>query len=88
MARLEIPALDETTAVRLVEEAQRRGVSPEELASELLRQGLEPSHKKFRDARRWFGTWTEQEANEFDQRIKNMFEHVDEEHWREPSRSD
>ena len=87
MAQLLIPTLDEATAARLREEAERRHLSPEELAALLLRASLQPPRKR-RKADHLAGTWTAEEADAFDQLIEEMFEQVDEEAWREPSDTD
>jgi len=84
MAQLLIPTLDETTAARLHEEAERRHLSLEELAAQLLREGL-GLKRPYHDLDHLAGTWTAEEADAFDQRIEEMFEQVDEEAWRESS---
>lgn len=87
MGRLEIATLDEATAAKLAEEAQRRGLTPEELAAELIQLSLQPPRKKYRDASRLAGTWTKEEAREFEEAVA-PFGQIDEELWREPEHSD
>jgi hypothetical protein len=76
---IELPILDEELATKLLEEAQRRKVSPQTLAQELLRQGL-GARPHYHDLDGLTGTWSEAEAEAFLKAIA-LFEEVDKTLW-------
>jgi len=79
MAQLELPVSDDELTAKLLEEAQRRGVRPQELAEELLRQGLGLG-SVHHDLDSLAGTWSEADLEEFQATIK-AFEEIDPKLW-------
>ena len=80
-----IPDIDDATATWLTEEAGRRGVSVEMVASLLLRRGLEWERHRaelptYHDLDALAGTWSEDEAVAFLRAIDD-FEQVDPSLW-------
>ena len=80
-----IPDVDDATATWLTEEAGRRGVSVEMVASLLLRRGLEWERYRaelptYHDLDALAGTWSEDEAVAFLRTIAD-FEQVDPSLW-------
>jgi hypothetical protein len=78
--------IDEATARWLTEEAERRGVTAESLALEILREGVSAERDRgagetFDDLTDLAGHWDKQEVTEFLRAISD-FEHVDEQLWR------
>jgi len=63
--------------------ARETGMSLNKTAISVLRRGLglEPSPKQKRDLSGIAGTWTEEEAKEFERNLE-IFEQIDEEVWR------
>jgi plasmid stability protein len=73
--------VDDATAVWLAEEATRRGMSVEAVAGQLLTRGLEWERRQaelptYHDLDALAGTWSEDEATAFLQRIAD-FDQVD-----------
>ncbi len=83
MKSITIHKLDDDLGERLGQMAKRDGVSLNQLVKRLLRKsvGLDsprPDHREeFSDL---FGTWTEEEADAFNKRLKD-FDQIDEEEW-------
>jgi len=76
-----IREIDETTAEWLDQEATRRGQSVEEVALDLLRQGIEHAQLvTYHDLDALAGTWGEEDETEFLQAVKALRK-TDEELW-------
>ena len=80
-----IPDVDDATSRWLVEEAERRGVSVETVAGQLLQRGLEWERRRaalptYHELDTLAGTWSEDEAAAFLQAVAN-FEQVDPALW-------
>jgi len=81
--------IDPSLARRLREEARRQGLSLNRTILRLLRQatGLaksgepSPGTKRFADLDGLIGTWSEEEADEFDRALQHLRQ-IDEEMWR------
>ena len=79
---ISIPNVDDATAARLRLEANRRGITVEELALELVQQGMENMEgPPYHDLDALAGTWSKEEAEVFLKAIAE-FEQVDEKLWR------
>ena len=79
---ISIPRVDDATAARLRIEAERRGITIEELVLELVQQGIENLEAPpYHDLDALAGTWSKEEADEFLKAIAE-FEQVDEKLWR------
>jgi hypothetical protein len=86
MATLSIRGLDEETARLLKDAAQKAGSSVNAQVLELIRRGLGLGEGRgragrYRDLDHLAGTWSEEEAQEFEAATA-AFEVVDEELWR------
>jgi plasmid stability protein len=81
---LTVRNVDEELDAALRGASQRRGISLNALALDLLRTGLAltPSRSPSHDLDRFAATWSQEEATEFDRVIEEMFEQVDEEQWK------
>ncbi len=80
-----IPDVDDATARWLVEEAERRGVSVETVAGQLLQRGLEWERRRaelptYHDLDALAVTWSEAEAAAFLHAVAD-FEYVDPALW-------
>jgi hypothetical protein len=80
-----ISDIDDATARWLIEEAERRGVSVETVAEQLLLRGLESERRRaalptYYDLDALAGTWSEDEAAAFLQVVAD-FEQVDQSLW-------
>ena len=80
-----IPDVDDATSRWLVEEAERRGVSVETVAGQLLQRGLEWERRRaelptYHDLDALAGTWSAAEAAAFLHAVAD-FEHVDPALW-------
>lgn len=79
--------LDNDSLEWIEREAQRRGLTPEEIARELIRKGIpslqgeRPGLPSYHDLDTLAGTWNEEETKSFLQQIAD-FGRVDEELWR------
>ncbi len=87
MKTISLRGIDEETAAKLKEEALRKNLSVNALILQLIQRGIGlkvPSGRRpvFHDLDALAGTWTEEEAAEFLESIRD-FEEVDEELWRE-----
>lgn len=81
-----IHSLDEASAEWIEEEASRRGVEREILVLQLIHEGIDLEQRKaqlptYHDLDSLAGTWSEEEADEFD-RATAFFSQIDEELWR------
>lgn len=67
-----ISNVDEATARWLAAEAAKRGVAENEVALQLIRKQIEAEKNlpTFHDLDHLFGTWSEQDAEEFEQATK------------------
>jgi hypothetical protein len=78
--------LDDATADWVEDQAARRGLDKETILLELIHRGLDLEQKKtefpkFRDLDLLAGTWSEEEADEFDRAIASL-RTIDEDFWR------
>ncbi len=82
MKSLTIHNMDAELAKAIEELAKSSGLSQNKVVKKLLRQALNLSdqEKPKRDVSAFFGVWTEEEAQEFEEAIK-IFGQVDEEMW-------
>jgi hypothetical protein len=81
VARLELDTLDEETNQRLLQEANRQGLSVEALAARLLKESLRAMQvSAHHDLDALAGTWSEADAKEFLEAIL-PFEEIDEAMW-------
>jgi hypothetical protein len=82
---LTIHNLDEDLVSRLREEAQRRGVAVDALVAQVIQEKLPPPEAfngtVQRDVTGLAGVWTDEDAREFFEAIKDL-EQVDEELWK------
>ena len=79
---ISLPSVDDATAARLRIEAERRGITIEELVLELVQQGIESLEAPpYHDLDALAGTWSKEQADEFLKAIAE-FEQVDEKLWR------
>ncbi len=81
-----IDDLDADVLTRLRVEADRRGMDLNAVAAEILKRGLRPLPEEapagvYHDLDHLAGTWSEEEAREFQAAIA-PFERVDEDLWR------
>jgi len=81
-----IQHLDEATADRIEEQAVQRGVDKEPVVLRLNQQAIELEKKKaellkYRDLDSLAGTWSKEEADEFDRAIASL-RTIDEDFWR------
>jgi hypothetical protein len=78
-----IKNIDSTTARWLTAEAQKRGVSENELALEMLKRQIEAQNELpiFHELDHLFGTWSEHDAKEFELATED-FNRIDEMLWR------
>ena len=91
MKSLTLNELDEYLVARIRQEAERHGITEEQAALKLLRKGAELDEKLDDQATsngkignsldEFFGTWTEEEAAEFDAAIAEL-RVIDEAMWR------
>jgi hypothetical protein len=88
MSALTISNLDSSVLERLNSEAERQGKSASELAGELIKRAMTPTdacsmEKKRlpRDFTHLAGTWTTEEADEFDRAVASFGE-IDEDLWK------
>ena len=85
MKSLTLHALDNQLADQIRRRASEMSISMNELAKRILAEGLgiktpvNPPHRD--DFAPFCGTWNEQDAQEFDQRVADM-ETVDKEEWK------
>ena len=85
MKALTVRGIDEPLSNALRHESERRGISMNALALDLLRRGLgigrqtQPVHH---DLDFLFGTWTKEEAEEFDKVVEEEFEQIDWDDWK------
>jgi hypothetical protein len=78
--------LDDASADWIEEQASRRGIEKEQIVLQLIHRGIDLEQKKsqlpkYRDLDALAGTWSEEDAAEFD-RATERFRQVDEELWR------
>lgn len=78
--------LDDATAEWIEEQAAQRGLDKEAIVLELIHRGLEIERKsselpKYRDLDFLAGTWSQEEADEFDRAIASL-RTIDEDFWR------
>ena len=81
-----IQHLDDATAEWIEEQATQRGTDKETVVLQLIQRGLDLEQKKtalpkYHDLDTLAGTWSEQEATEFDRTTASLRQ-VDEELWR------
>lgn len=87
MSRLTVEDIDDELHGRICSMAEREGLSPSQAALRFLRKGAglteatAPGEKAGPSRDDLFGTWTREEADEFDAAIEEMCEVVDEEKW-------
>ncbi len=86
MANIHLRGLDESTALRLKDEARRRGLSVNAFVLQLIRQGIGkrptgPRRPIHHDLDELAGTWCPEEAATFLEALFD-FEQVDDEVWR------
>jgi hypothetical protein len=88
MSALTISNLDSTVLELLSSEAERQGKSASELAGELIKRAMTPTNscptekqRLPRDLTRLAGTWTKEEADEFDRAVASFGE-IDEDLWK------
>ena len=85
MKSFTIHKLDDETGARLEELARREQASINKTAKKLLRKALGVGDSSVADRRKNFekflGTWTEEEAAEFEEAVR-VFDEIDEESWR------
>ena len=89
MKQTTLRGIDPSLARRLREEARRQGLSLNRTILRLLRQatGLaksgepSPGRQRFADLDGLIGTWSEEEADEFDRALQHLRQ-IDEEMWR------
>jgi DNA polymerase III delta subunit len=73
--------LDDASAIWIEQEAERRGLSVEQVALELIQQAIKAAQlKTYHDLDDLAGTWSDEEADEFLSVIAD-FERVDEKLW-------
>ena len=78
---ISIPSVDDATAARLRTEAERRGITIEELVLELIQQGIENLEAPpYHDLDALAGTWSKEDADAFLEAIAEL-EQVDEKLW-------
>ena len=78
---ISIPSVDDKTAARLRLEAERRGITMEDLVLQLIQQGIENLQAPpYHDLDTLAGTWSKEQAAEFLEAIAE-FEQVDEKLW-------
>lgn len=88
MSQLTVSDIDSELDSRICELAAREGISPSEAALRLLRKGaglpeeVLPARTIGNSLDHLFGTWTKEEADEFDAAIEETCEVIDEEKWR------
>lgn len=84
MTTMTLRGIDEKTADALKERARQEGTSVNAITLRLLRESLGIDKRKrqrtYNDLDHLAGTWSQEEANEFE-RNTAMFEKVDEEIW-------
>lgn len=74
---ISLPSIDDATAARLRIEAERRGITIEELVLELVQQGIENlATPPYHDLDALAGTWSKEQEDEFLKAIAE-FEQVD-----------
>jgi hypothetical protein len=81
-----IQHLDDATAEWIEEQAAQRGMDKEAVVLQLIQRGIDLEQKKaalpkYHDLDALAGTWSEQEAAEFDRTTASLRQ-VDEELWR------
>ena len=85
MNAMTIRGLDDAAAARLKQEAKDRGVSVNSLLKQLVREGLDLDQSRQRkphaDLDALAGTWSDEEASEFEQATE-AFGHIEPELWR------
>lgn len=85
MKSFTIHKLEGETYTRIEELAQREGTSINKTAKKLLRKALGIENESVAERRkrfeRFFGTWTEEQAAEFEEAVR-VFDEIDEESWR------
>jgi hypothetical protein len=88
MSSLTISNLDTTVLQRLRDLAHRQGKSESELAAELIEHAVSSqvlltgsNGKNARDVNRLAGTWTKEQADEFDRAVAS-FGQIDEDLWK------
>ena len=86
MVNISLRGLDESTALRLKNEARRRGLSVNAFVLQLIRQGIGkrptgPRRFVHHDLDELAGTWSPEEATIFLEALSD-FEQVDDEVWR------
>ena len=78
---ISIPSVDDKTAARLRIEAERQGITIEDLVLKLVQQGIENLQSPpYHDLDALAGTWSKEQATEFLEAIAE-FEQVDEKLW-------
>lgn len=83
MKSLTIHNMDTELANAIEELAKSTGLSQNKVVKKLLRRALHLSEQEVpkRDVSAFFGVWTKEEADEFNQAVK-VFDDIDEEMWR------
>ena len=83
MRHLSIRHVPPELARALDDEKRRRGISLNQVVLDLLSQavGLGKARRRSNGLRRYAGTWTQEEFEEFEKAIED-FEQIDEELWR------
>ena len=86
MANLSVRGVNETAVSRLKDQAKSRGMSLNAYLVELIQRSagirtVAGRHPEYRDLDDLAGTWTNEDAAEF-QKSQRAFERVDEELWR------
>ncbi len=85
MATMTLRGIDEKTSEALKERAQQEGTSVNAVTLRLIRESLGIDKKKrnviYRDLDHLAGTWSQEEAAEFEHNTA-VFEKVDEEIWK------
>lgn len=83
MKSLTIHNIDADLAKAIENLAKSTGLSQNKVIKSLLRRALNISEedKPKRDLSAFFGVWTQEEANDFDEAIK-FFDRIDEEMWK------
>lgn len=82
MKSFTIHNMDADLAKAIEELANSTGLSQNKVVKKLLRKALSLSEQEApkRDLSAFFGIWTQEEANEFNEAVK-IFGHIDEEMW-------
>lgn len=85
MKSFTIHKLDDETYTRIEQLAKREGTSINKTAKKLLRKALGIESESIAERRKRFekflGTWTEEQAAEFDEAVR-VFDEIDEESWK------